>query len=53
MIKFKGKDKDGIVLGFGLSEGNITRLKQGMPIRVDLRDIGLQEFSSHLLRRNR
>jgi hypothetical protein len=39
MIKFRGTDKNDVpVVGFGLSEANVQRLKQGMPILIDTDD---------------
>jgi hypothetical protein len=41
MIKFTYEATPGIVsYGFGLSEENIKRLKQGQPIQVDLAQMG-------------
>ena len=40
MIKFKAQGSDGPLLGFGLSEENIQKLKQGQPIAVDLAEMG-------------
>jgi hypothetical protein len=43
MIKFSGTDKKTgeWVAGFGLSEGNIRRLRKGEPIMVNLKEMGL------------
>lgn len=35
--------KDGIILGIGLSEENVKRLKDKKPIRFQLKDFGLDE----------
>lgn len=40
MIKFKGSDDLGTIWGFGLGRDNVKKLKAGMPIKVDLRDMG-------------
>lgn len=37
MIKFKAEG----MVGFGLSAGNIEKLMQGMPIKVNGKDIGI------------
>lgn len=43
MIKFvKTADNGAKVVGFGLSEGNIERLKLGQPILVHLDDLGIE-----------
>lgn len=43
MIKFSGKTEDGKpVFGFGLSLGNFTKLLKGLPICVDLADMGYE-----------
>ena len=42
MIKFlAGKDTKRQVIGLGLSEENVVRLRQGRPIHVDLLELGL------------
>jgi len=42
MIKFLGTKPDGSpVFGFGISDGNVERLKKGMPIVVDMEQMGL------------
>ena len=39
MVKFKGEDQDGkTILGFGLSELNLQKLREGMPIRINNTD---------------
>lgn len=39
MIKFQGTGQKGLpVVGFGLSEVNIQKLKEGMPILIDAQD---------------
>ena len=42
MIKFKATDPDtGVEMyGFGLSHGNLERLKEGKPIPIDLASMG-------------
>lgn len=42
MIKFKATNStnDNVVLGFGLAEENIERLRDRQPIRVDLAEMG-------------
>ncbi len=41
MIKFVGGDANNPLLGFGLSFKNLKKLKQGMPILIDLKEMGL------------
>lgn len=41
MIKFRASTDDGFILGFGLSEENVKRLKQGKPILIDLDEMGI------------
>lgn len=39
MIKFQGTGLNGLpVVGFGLSEANVQRLKEGLPILIDAKD---------------
>lgn len=46
MIKFAVNTKEkGLLMGFGLSEGNIERLKAGQPIMINLEDMGLMKGS--------
>lgn len=40
MIKYKGECEGKPVYGFGLSEGNLQKLRQGLPIEVDLEPMG-------------
>lgn len=40
MIKFRGESEGKSLFGFGLSEANIQRLKDGDPIMVDLSVMG-------------
>lgn len=43
MIKFVKTAENGAkVIGFGLSEGNIKKLKLGQPILVHLDDLGIE-----------
>ncbi len=43
MIKFKTTGKNGaVLLGFGLEEGNIERLKAGQPIYFQLDELGIE-----------
>lgn len=50
MIKFQAKRKNGItVFGFGLSDGNIERLKQGKPIYFALDELGLESHEVIIL----
>ncbi len=44
MIKFVSRPRKNKapLVGLGLSEENIKRLKQGRPIRLDLKDLGLR-----------
>lgn len=47
MIKFSSsRGKNGFLIGFGLSEENIKRLKEGQPICVDMTEIGFSEGSA-------
>lgn len=48
MIKFAAtlNEDDGTqkqMIGLGISEGNVLKLKAGLPIKVDLRDMGITE----------
>lgn len=45
MIKFTVDTKDGKLVGLGIAEANVRRLKKGQPIKVDLQEIGLGEGS--------
>lgn len=40
MLKFTGQGKDGPCYFLGLSRENISKLVDGHPIKVDLRDLG-------------
>lgn len=40
MIKFVAKDTK--LIGFGLSQANIKKLKQGLPILVDMKELGFE-----------
>lgn len=43
MIKFRKENNNGVtLLGFGLSEENIKRLKQGEPIYFHLDELGIE-----------
>jgi len=44
MIRFKVKSKSGdkVLLGFGLSEENVTKLKAGDPILFSLEELGIE-----------
>lgn len=43
MIKFVAHDKDGrALLGLGLSDENLRRLRKNRPIAVDPRDLGIE-----------
>lgn len=42
MIKFIGAD--GKLIGFGLSEENVKRLKDGMPIKINGEEVGLRGY---------
>lgn len=45
MIKFSATDKDGKkLLGLGLVEGNLNRLKEGKPIKIDGETVGLDNL---------
>lgn len=35
MIKFKGEKDGKVLLGLGISEANVRKLKEGMPILID------------------
>ena len=41
MIKFTASKGGGILIGFGLSEENIKKLKEGFPILVHLKELNL------------
>ena len=44
MIKFAAQGKDGTTLvGFGLSEQNVEKLKAGQPIHVEGSQVGLEK----------
>lgn len=45
MVKFTAAGPDGPIIGLGISEGNVERLKAGQPILVDLKTMGFQEGS--------
>ena len=50
MIKFAGKDKAGKpMFGFGLSEENIERLKDGQPIVVNMANVGRPEMGTVII----
>lgn len=37
MVKFQGTGVDGVpIVGFGLSEANVQKLKEGMPVLIDV-----------------
>ncbi len=41
MIKFNGRDENGrLLIGFGLSEMNLRKLRQGLPIHVHADEMG-------------
>ena len=40
MIKFKAGD----LIGFGLSEGNIQKLKEGKPIAINMQEMGIENM---------
>jgi len=48
MVKFVRCEKDGFVLGFGLSEENIKKLREGQPIRTDLKDLGFSQGTAFI-----
>lgn len=41
MIKWKGGVGDRLLIGIGLEEGNITRLKAGQPLVINGTEMGL------------
>lgn len=43
MIKFMSTKGETILVGLGISEGNVERLKQGKPIVVKLKELGAKE----------
>lgn len=50
MLKFLGRDKAGNQLvGFGLSEENIRRLKLDQPIVVNMAEMGKPEWGTVLI----
>ena len=45
MIKFLAHGKNGqTIIGLGLSEGNIQRLKQGDPVYFSLEELGIEGY---------
>lgn len=42
MIKFRADTKDTSIVGFGLSFRNLDLLREGNPIRIDMRELGLE-----------
>lgn len=41
MIRFNGRNERGrLLLGFGISEGNVQRLKEGKPIHIHADEMG-------------
>jgi hypothetical protein len=49
MIKFHGRGPQGDLYGFGLSAGNVEYLKQGKPIVIDMREMGVSNMTIVLL----
>ena len=49
MIKFIQIDDDqtSILVGLGLSEGNIVKLKDGQPVKVNFVDMGDASYHAH------
>lgn len=41
MIKFTGEHNGRVLIGLGLSEGNIQRLKRGEPIHIHFEELNL------------
>ena len=45
MIKFTLPKQNGsTILGFGITEANVERLKQGQPIAFDLSELGIEGY---------
>ena len=45
VIKFTAEDKDGKrILGLGLVEGNLKHLRNGKPIKIDGKSVGLDNL---------
>jgi hypothetical protein len=50
MIKFTiPKSNGSTVLGFGITEANVEKLKQGQPILVDLSELGLEGYEALIM----
>ncbi len=49
MIKFTGSRDGRLFIGFGLSQGNIDRLKEGKPIVVNLEELNLPYHADILI----
>lgn len=45
MIKFRANGKNGDLYGFGLTAKNIELLKQGKPVVVDMREVGVPNMT--------
>jgi len=43
MVKFTASKDDSIIVGLGIEEGNVERLREGRPIMVKLKDMGFAE----------
>lgn len=41
MVKFVLSGQEGTVVGIGISDENVERLTQGIPIKVILKDLGI------------
>lgn len=40
MIKFKAGSDEDPIFGFGISEGNVKRLRKGQPIAINMDEMG-------------
>lgn len=40
MLKFKHETNEDVLVGFGIEEANVKKLKEGQPIAVDMEQFG-------------
>ena len=45
MIKFHAMGRKGDLYGFGITAGNVERLKQGDPIVIDMSELGVPQMT--------
>lgn len=43
MIKFVAGNEEHMLVGFGITDGNVELLKKGRPIKVSLKDLNIPE----------